>query len=116
MDGIGTDMSWDISLHIDTGGPDPACVYDCGNMTYNVNSMYAKALNIESFSDFLHGKICSELLPALAQGYSDMLTNPDAYRALTPENGWGNYESALEFLEAIIKGCRLHPKAFIHVG
>jgi hypothetical protein len=42
-----------------------------------------------------------------------MRRNRDEYEALNPENGWGNYEGALEYLVGILKECEQHSKCVI---
>lgn len=37
-------MSLDLALTIDTGGPEPAVVWDGWNYTHNVNQMWRAAL------------------------------------------------------------------------
>lgn len=106
-------MSWDIHLEIDTGGPELARVYDVGNYTYNVCAMYSLAIG--SGLNELNGLLASDLIERLEKGVSDMWANPAKYKALNPANGWGDYEGALEYLEKLLLGCRMHPKATLRV-
>jgi hypothetical protein len=45
-----------------------------------------------------------------------MKADPTTYEALNPPNGWGNYESALKFLELFVGLCRGHPATRVRVS
>ena len=105
-------MGWSVYLNINTGIEEREVV-DIGNYTYNVAPMYEKAMGI-TISD-LNGKICSKVIPILRKGVLNMTENPAMYREMNPPNGWGKYESALEFLEKIYKECVNNPKCKIEV-
>ena len=105
-------MSWSVHLNINTGIEEREVVY-IGNYTYNVAPMYAKAMGITP-SD-LDGKKCSEVIPILRKGVLNMTENPRMYKVMNPPNGWGEYESALKFLEEIYKACVNNPKCKIEV-
>ncbi|MCK4328297.1 hypothetical protein KAX02_00485 [candidate division WOR-3 bacterium] len=105
-------MSWSVYLTINTGAEERKVV-DIGNYTYNVSPMYMKAMGI-TISD-LDGKKCSEVIPILRKGVLHMTENPRIHKAMNPPNGWGKYETALEFLEMIYKECINNPKCKIEV-
>lgn len=106
-------MSYDISMEIDTGGSEPAEVCDVGNYTYNCGPMFFEALGVSLSS--MDGRIAGEVADQLSLGVKNMIDDPAKYRAMNPENGWGDYEGALEYLLGIAKACREHPKATIRV-
>lgn len=105
-------MSYDVCVLVDTGAGEELRGED-RNYTYNVSGMFRKA-GIESLND-LEGKKCSDLIPMLSKAADAMKADPEAYRAMNPSNGWGNYEGALEFLCWILEQCQRHPKATLHV-
>lgn len=105
-------MSWDISLTINTGIKEREIV-DCGNYTYNVSDMYVKAMG-KSLSD-LHGKKAKDVIPLLKTGVKAMLTDPIEMKKLSPENGWGDYDGALEYLQGILKACEENPECIVRV-
>lgn len=109
-------MSWDISLEIDTGGVEPAEVVDIGNYTYNVMPMYAKVMGLRSLNSDLHGMLAGEAIPILRNGIAYMEDNPLIFQRMNPENGWGDYEGALEYLRKILKACVSNPKCTIRVS
>jgi hypothetical protein len=106
-------MSYDIWLEIDTGGPEPATVAEVGNYTSNVSGMWADALG-RSLGDY-HGAPCSEAAGSLLRGVERMKADPAHYEAMNPENGWGDYEGALKYLEQLYEACTRHPKATIAI-
>lgn len=107
-------MSYDIYLEIDTGGPEPATVYEIGNYTSNVARMWAKALGYR-LAD-LHGKGAAESLPELERGVAAMESDPDGYRDMNPANGWGDYDGALDYLRQLRDGCARHPRTTIYIS
>lgn len=109
-------MSYDISLEIDTGGPEPATICDIGNYTSNVSAMWRRAIGM-SLSQ-LHGMTCKDaetiLGPAVAH-ISDP-ANAAEYMAMNPKNGWGDHHGAKCYLNDLLDGCRRHPKATISIS
>ena len=105
-------MSYDISLVIDTGHEETEVAY-VGSYTYNVGDMYREALGF-SLGE-LDGKNACDSLDILDKGIKDMQANPDKYKKMNPENGWGNYEGALEYLLNIRHQCHRYPKCTILV-
>jgi hypothetical protein len=90
------------------------------NMTSNVNPMYHAAgvgLGDPDFwIGYLDKKTAVEVLDKVRPVYAYMLTHTDEMKALEPENGWGDYESALRFLKEIIATCLDHPECFVEVS
>ena len=104
-----------LSIFVDVGTEEPYEVnlYD-DNITSNLNPMWRQA----GVYDALHldGKIAQEILPVLRQGLADMQAKPEVYKALNPENGWGDYEGAIDFLQNLIAACQKFPKACVFVN
>jgi len=109
-------MSWHICLEIDTGGKTPAEVADCGNMTWNVSPMYYEAFDkTENGLRVIDGMIAKNALILLTNAILSMTNNPEKYQAMNPTNKWGDYESALKYLETIRDACADNPKATVMV-
>ena len=106
-------MGYSIYLEIDTGAGNMAQCGEIGGMTYNVSPMYVKAVG-NTLSSF-NGMDASESIPALVAGVAAMESDPEAYRAMNPPNGWGDYEVALDYLRKLLKACQDHPLARIVV-
>jgi hypothetical protein len=106
-------MSWSVYLQIHTG-VEFAEVAEVGNMTYNVHAMYVKAMGF-GLREF-DGKTAEDCIATLDFGIANMKADPATYEALNPPNGWGNYESALKFLELFVGLCRGHPATRVRVS
>lgn len=107
-------MSWDTYLVIDTGGEELAEVADLGNYTYNVAPMYYDVFGNLGLR-LLDGLLAKNAIPILKIAINELESNPSKYRAMEPENEWGNYEGAVRYLKVILRGCMKHPKATIHI-
>jgi hypothetical protein len=109
-------VSYDISLCKTIDGVDHH-VHDVGNYTSNVSAMWRSALGGRDL-----GELCDAteqaggLVPLLDTAIDGMRADPAAYRAMNPANGWGCYEGALEYLQRLRLGCRLHPDAKVYVS
>ncbi len=100
-------MSYDVSLCIDTGGQEPAC------LTSNVAAMWRRAgADLVAFD----GRVAADVLPALRAAIVVMEDDPATYKAMNPPNGWGDYDSCLEFLGELVKDFASHPKATVVVS
>jgi hypothetical protein len=64
----------------------------------------------------LNGAPCSEAAGVLAAAVARMKLRADEYRQKEPENGWGNYDGALEFLAEIAQAAADHPLGVIRVS
>lgn len=102
-------MSYDISLY--KGKRVKARI---GNYTYNISPMYLKALGTSLLE--LDGVEVNIITPILLKGVEDMVNNKEEYLKLNPENGWGNYEGALEYLQKLLAECLKFPTAKIEVN
>lgn len=107
-------MSWDVSLVVDTGGPEPAELsFLDANYTHNVQPMFALAgLDLGG----LHGERAGEAAAKLTAAIAAMRQDPERFRAMNPPNGWGDYDGALAFLERIRTACLAHPLATVRVS
>lgn len=108
-------MSYDISLEIDTGNSELQEVVEIGNYTYNCSEMFVDASECDKSLGDLHGMSCQEAEPIIAKAVENMQKNPTKYKAMNPENGWGNYDGFLRYVEKLLKECRANPKCTIGV-
>ena len=112
-------MSLDFYLttpEVDLGADEPFVgrVFE-RNITHNVSSMWTKAGCHDELYDS-EGKLAQDIIPALVKARDDMEQNPKEYKKLDPPNGWGDFEGAFRFLEAVLKACRKYPKAVIRIS
>lgn len=90
------------------------CIFDA-NYTHNVTPMWHLAGCYEALYES-HGKQAREVLPAIHDALHRMRGNPAAYIKLNPKNGWGSYDTAVEWLAKLyVEFCK-HPDATIGVS
>lgn len=110
-------MSHDAWMEIDTGGAEPAYLMDIGNYTRNVSPMWHKAMTAargeSMWIDDTEGMTGAEAAPLFNAALGHMFAYPDEYEPLNPENGWGDYKGAAEFVAKCAAACEQHPKAVI---
>lgn len=87
---------------------------DLGNYTYNCSPMFHKGAG-KSLSDLDNLK-ASKAAVYLRKGYEWMRDNPEECRKMNPSNGWGNYDSWLEYIGGILKECEANPDATLVVS
>lgn len=88
------------------------------NITHNLNKMAAEAgiyaaLWRPDESGFTHAQ---QLIAPLEQGLALLKSDPDRFRQFNPENGWGTYESLLDFVADYLHACREWPSASVEVS
>lgn len=114
-------MSWSTSLEIDTGNEELAEVgsYE-DNCTFNLSPMFFHAFRTVGAGDEgfrgLTGKACSEIAELLPSVIAQLKNHPEIYKPMNPENGWGDYNGAIVFLERLLAASRNHPKAQLGVS
>jgi hypothetical protein len=105
-------MSADYWLEVDAGGPEPVRIGESWNVTYNLGAM----LRAAGFPEWraLIGAPCSEAAGPLAAVAERMRADRDRLTAeYTPDNGWGSFEWALDFVSGLAADCAAYPKATI---
>lgn len=88
------------------------------NITHNLGSMAEKAglyaiLWRPDEMGYTHAKHISE---KLAHGLKVLRDDPDIFKKMNPENGWGDYDGLVEFIENYLKACHAYPEARIEVS
>ena len=81
------------------------------NLTYNLSPML-KAAGMPPWKE-LKGMGAKEAGEIWDRTVIEMVTHPDKYIPMNPENGWGSYEQAIEVLGAMVTACRANPDAKI---
>lgn len=125
-------MSYDVEMIINVGGQVPAVVAVIGNMTSNVGSMYVRAMPhrpgmLGRYGGYgepedragltgLSGMTGEAALPILDEGVRYMRDHAEEMRALEPEDRWGTFEAAFEFLQDVRSACEEAPGATLTVS
>lgn len=96
-------MSFDLHLKNEHGGE----VELSPGPTYNLSPMFALALGY-GFRE-LDGKKAGEAALDCALAHDRMRDDPEPYKALNPDNGWGDYDGALWVLQTLAEECARFP-------
>jgi hypothetical protein len=111
-------VSLDVYLTTETtaGGSEPRRehLYE-RNITHNMSKMWNKAGVWDALYES-HGKQAKDIIATLENGVADMAMKKGEYLPLNPENGWGSYEGALDFLSDYLAACKEYPLATIGVS
>lgn len=88
------------------------------NVTHNLGSMADKAgVYYACWRPEEKGwKTAADITPALEKGLTKLQNNPEQYKALNPDNGWGSYDGLVEFVTEYLKACKKYPDAEIEVS
>ena len=109
-------MSWDFGMKIDAGGVGLVDLQYGAYYTYNVSPMYYDAFETEDgirVLDGLSGLECQRILENAIQNFKN---KKEEYKKMNPENGWGNYEGALELLHKLLVWCIEAPNAIMIIS
>jgi len=93
-------MSYDISLE-----PPLQPHIEVGNYTSNIRPMFNLAFNVDYWVDVIDGKLAHEVFTKIDDAVVSMESHPNTYQDINPENGWGDYPGALEFLKKLRDMC-----------
>ena len=92
----------------------PTSVFN-DNYTHNVTPMWNLAGVYEALYES-EDKKTLEIVQTLKNGLTNMLLHPDDFKKLNPENGWGDYDTAVNFLRDVIHACEKHPNGTIRIS
>lgn len=57
-----------------------------------------------------------ELIEPLKKGLELLKSDPERFKKLNPDNGWGDYDGLVRFVEQYLKHCISWPDAVIHTS
>lgn len=89
-------------------------VFD-SNITHNMTVMWREAGVYDALYNS-HEKTAGELLSVLQDGLSKMRRNRLKFEEMDPSNGWGDYETAVKFLENVVAACDTNPDAKVWIS
>jgi hypothetical protein len=95
----------------------PCEVYSA-NITHNLGQMASEAGLYEALwrPEEIGITCAKQLIPLLEQGINALVLNPDKFKALNPENGWGDYDGLVNFCKKYLDACRNNPESVISVS
>ena len=87
------------------------------NITHNLNQMASEA-GIYKYlwrPDEIGITKAEQLIQPLRDGLELLKSNPKRFKELNPENGWGDYEGLVSFVEKYLAACEKYPSAEVSV-
>lgn len=78
------------------------------NLTYNLSPM-VQAAGLPKWDDLV-GMKARKVAKIIKKCVDELLKNPEKYRAMNPENGWGNYDIAVRVLSRFAADCAVAPR------
>jgi len=106
-----------MSLDIDLVVPKLVAVASF-NITHNLTTMADEAGLYEFLwkPETLGITKAEQLIVPLTEGLNKLKVDPDKYKKLNPDNGWGTYEGLVAFVEQYLDSCKTHPDAGINIS
>lgn len=93
---------------------------ELGNYTSNVSGMWWRALEAVTGDGMrlqdTQGWTCERAAPVLTLAVVWMGEHADELRRLEPDNGWGDYEGAVEYMRSVAEKCRTYADVRNGVG
>jgi hypothetical protein len=100
----------------------PARIDDSGevysaNITHNLAKMASEAGIYRHLwrPDEIGIERAEQLIGPLETGLTLLESDPDRFKKLNPENGWGTYEGLIHFVRDYLEACRNYPSATVSV-
>ena len=88
------------------------------NITHNLGKMAAEAGIYEALwrPEEINVATAEQLVPLLEAGLETLRADPERFKKFNPENGWGDYEGLVNFVEAYLEACKENPDAEVNVS
>lgn len=88
------------------------------NITHNLGAMAKEAGIYEALwrPSEVGIALAKDLIYPLKEGLHKLKMNPERFRTFNPENGWGDYEGFVEFVNQYLDACYKYPDAKIEVS
>lgn len=88
------------------------------NITHNLNCMAMEAGIYEACwrPEEIGAVTGKDLIPMLEVGLAELRSKPEHYKTFNPDNGWGNYEGLVLWVEKYLEACYQYPDAVIEIS
>lgn len=88
------------------------------NITHNLGPMAKEAGLYEALwrPEEINVKTGFELILHLEIGLKILKDNPERFKKFNPENGWGNYEGLVNFVEKYLEACKQNCDSLVKVS
>lgn len=97
-------MSYDIRFKVKVEGTDKyVAVGDCdANITWNVRKIITLSTGLP-WKNCENNGYCKDVIPYIAKGLGELLSNPKKYKPYEAENGWGTVEGTIDFFKRLLE-------------
>ena len=109
-------MSLSIELHVEPCPTCGHCDHSCWwNITHNLSEMASEAGVYKCLwrPDENGIKRAADMVSPLEDGLFDLKNRPEHFKQFNPDNGWGNYDGLVDFVEEVLDACRKYPDATV---
>jgi len=88
------------------------------NITHNLNTMAEEAGIYKELwrPEELQITKAEQLIKPLTDGLALLIAEPERFKKLNPENGWGDYEGLVTFVSKYLEACNDYPDAEIEAS
>lgn len=88
------------------------------NITHNLGKMADEAGVYDCcWRPDEHGmEIAAQLIDPLRAGLDKLKADPDHFKRFNPDNGWGDYDGLVEFVEHYLAACEKYPSAKVYAS
>lgn len=85
------------------------------NITHNLGAMAEEAGIYEHLwrPEEIGIETASQLIEPLSWGLAALRNEPERFKKLNPENGWGTYEGLCSFVREYLEACKENPNATV---
>ena len=106
-----------MSLDVYLKAIQPCVIYQ-RNITHNLNKMAMEAgISKELWRpDEIGVTKAKQLIEPLHEGLVRLLAYPVRYKKFNPENGWGDYDGLVAFVQEYLGACEKNPEADVEVS
>lgn len=98
-------MSYDVRFGVKVDGMNGHIVVidepAYSSPTYNLRKMFVACMEW----DYSQGEWynCTDVLPKFQRGLYELRFNREHYKQYNPPNGWGSIDSAIKFMESVVR-------------
>lgn len=87
------------------------------NITHNLNEMALQAGIYKALwrPDEIGITHAHQLIEPLKTGLKRLQQQPDYFKQFNPDNGWGDYDGLVEFVQNYLEACEKYPTAAVSV-
>ena len=92
-------------------------IFWSGNCTHNLTEMAQAAKLYKPIwrPEEVGITTAKQLIEPLEKGLKKLIEYPNKFKKYNPSNGWGSYDSFVQFVSALLLACKNNPEATIDI-